>query len=325
MQKRLISYALLAASTASSAIIKDVRDSIAKNDLAQGDAQVEAYRKQNGVTPEMLEAMSWLARGAFNAKDYAKAQGYAKRTLDLTLEQLKHQPLDQERHLPIALGAAIEVSANTMAAKGERSAAVEYLRTQIKTYHATSIRTRLQKNLNLLTLEGKPAPAISTAEYVGAKPATLAALKGKPALLFFWAHWCGDCKSDIPVLARIQQEYGKRIAIVGPTQHYGYVAQGEEASPAAELKYIDEVRKKYYASRIADFQVPVSDETFKNYGASTTPTIVLLDSAGIVRLYRPGKMTFDELKPYLDKLLPAATKESTSIEPVQSHSGSPAS
>jgi len=301
MQKRLISYALLAASTASSAIIKDVRDSIARNDLAGADAQVEAYRRQNGVTPEMLEALSWLGRGALDARDYAPAEKYAQQTYALCVEQLKHQPLDQERHLPIALGAAIEVQANVMAARGERSAAVDFLRYQLRTYHATSIRMRIQKNLNLLTLEGKPAPQIATKEYVGPKPLTLAALKGKPVLLFFWAHWCGDCKAEIPVLSRIEKEYGSHLAIIGPTQRYGFVAQGAEAPPDGELKYIDEVRQKYYAPRIPGFQVPVDEETFKNYGASTTPTIVLVDASGIVRLYRPGNMSYEELKPFLEK------------------------
>jgi thiol-disulfide isomerase/thioredoxin len=311
MQKRFISYALLAASTASSAIVKDVRDSLARNDLAQADAQVEAYRKQSGVTPEMLEALSWLGRGALATKDYAKAESYAQKTYDLSLEQLRHRPLDQDRYLPIAVGAAIEVQANVMTAHGERSAAVAYLRTELKKYHATSIRARIQKNINLLSLEGKPAPAIAVNEFVGSKPSTLAALKGKPALLFFWAHWCGDCKSDVPVLSRIQTEYGDHLAIIGPTQRYGFVAQGQEAPPDAELKYIDEVRLKYYAPRIPGFQVPVNEETFKNYGASTTPTIVLVDAAGIVRLYRPGKMTYEELKPYLDKLVRVSAAAAT--------------
>src|ERR1019366_5102419 len=185
--------------------------------------------------------------------------GYARKTYPQCVELLRHQPLDLERHLPLALGAAIEVQANVMAARGERAAAVDYLRQQRKTYYATSIRARIQKNLNLLTLEGKLAPAITTNEYVGQKPSNLAALKGKPVLLFFWAHWCGDCKAEIPVLARIQAGYGSRLAIVGPTQRYGYVAEGAEATPDVELKYIDEVRQKYYAPRIPNFQVPVSE------------------------------------------------------------------
>jgi thiol-disulfide isomerase/thioredoxin len=309
MQKRLISYALLMASTATSAIVKDVRDSIDKKNPGQAEAQLEAYRKQFGITPEMLEAHSWLARGALDAKDYQRAGSYARKTYEMCLEQLKHRPLDQDRYLPIALGAAIEVEANVMAAKGARSAAVDYLRRELKTWHATSIRTRIQKNLNLLTLEGKPAPAIATDVFVGSRPPTLPQLRGRPVLLLFWAHWCGDCKAEVSVLARIQKEYGSRLAIVGPTQRYGYVAQGEEAPPDIELKYIDEVRLKYYAPRIADFRVPVSEESFRNYGASSTPTIVLIDASGIVRLYHPGNMTYEELKPRLDRLTTAGARQ----------------
>jgi thioredoxin-related protein len=43
--------------------------------------------------------------------------------------------------------------------------------------------------------------------------------------------------------------------------------------------------------------VPVSEENFKAYGASTTPTVVLIDRGGIVRLYHPGQMKLDEFEP----------------------------
>lgn len=307
MQKRLISYALLAASTASSAIIKDVRDAIARQDFASADAQVAHYERQNGVTPEFIEAVSWMGRGALAAKRYDHAQKYAERTYSLAAQQLAKRPLDAERHLPIALGAAIEVQANVMAARGERAGAVSYLHGELNRYYATSIRTRIQKNINLLSLEGKPAPEIDAREFAGERPPRLAQLRGKPVVLFFWAHWCQDCKATVSALAQLQAEYRNRTAIVAPTQRYGYVAQGEEADAAAELKYIDEVRLKYYAPRIAGMYVPVSEEAFRNYGASTTPTLVLVDATGTVRLYHPGKMTYDELKPKLELLLNPAT------------------
>lgn len=305
MQKRLISYALLAASaatTGSAAIIGDVRQAIAQDNFALAESQIHAYRSQNGVTPEMIEALSWLGRGALAARNYTKAQSYADETQQLASEALKSRPLDQESHLPLALGAAIEVKAQLMAAQGERGEAVAFLRQELRTYGTTSIRTRIQKNINLLSLEGKPAPAIVATEYLGPKPPAIASLKGKTVLLFFWAHWCGDCKAEVSTLAALKAEYGNRLVVIGPTQRYGYGARGDDISPADELKYIDEVRQKYYA-RVPDMGVPVSESAFKSYGASTTPTIVLIDRSGIVRLYHPGRMTAEELQAALRPII----------------------
>jgi len=82
--------------------------------------------------------------------------------------------------------------------------------------------------------------------------------------------------------------------VVGPTQRYGYVARGQEAPPDEELRYIDQVRQKFYAA-LAAMPVPVSEENFKRYGASTVPTLVLIDRQGLVRLYHPNQMSYGEL------------------------------
>jgi thiol-disulfide isomerase/thioredoxin len=284
------------------AIVRDVRDALNREDSAAAQTLLDNHRKQHGTTPEWLEAYSWLGRAALAARKLDAAESYAQKTYDLAAAELRKRPLDQERHLPIALGAAIEVQAQVMAQRNERSAAVDYLRRELKTYYNTSIRTRIQKNINLLSLEGKPAPPIPSARYIGKRPPALTALRGKPVLVFLWAHWCSDCKSQAPVLARIQKEYGNRLAILAPTQRYGYAAKGEDATPAAELKYIAQIRAEHYEPHIPGLFTPVSEETFKNYGASTTPTLVLIDGKGIVRMYHPGKMTYEELKAHLDRL-----------------------
>ena len=302
MQKRLVSYALVAASAVSASIIEDVRRAAAQNDFGLADSQLHAYKAKNGATPEMVTAVSWLGRDALAAKQYVKAETYARETTTLVLAELKHRPLDQDAYLPLALGAAIEVQSQAMAAQGDRVGAVEFLKHELKTYRTTSIRTRIQKNINLLTLEGKPAPALELSTFLGPKPVPLSALKGKAVILFFWAHWCGDCKTEVPALARLKQEFGGRFVLIGPTKRYGYAAQGIETTPEAELKYIDDVRQKYYA-RLTDMAVPVSEETCGIYGCSTTPTLVFIDKAGIVRLYHTGEMTFEELKTELTKLL----------------------
>jgi hypothetical protein len=101
----------------------------------------------------------------------------------------------------------------------------------------------------------------------------------------------------VDAIARLSRE-NPNLAIVGPTQAYGYIAGGEEAPRAREIAYIEETRAKYYG-KIERMSVPVSEENFRLWGASTTPTIAVIDAAGVVQLYHPGKMSYEELLPYV--------------------------
>lgn len=303
MLNRLIPFALLA-SIASAGIVSDVRESLAKNNFAQAEAQIEKYRSGQGVTPEMILAYSWMGRAALAAKKLDDAEKYAATTKRLVLGQLKRRKLDKDPDapLPLALGAAVEVEGQSLAARGERGEAVEYLRKELALYRDTSIGTRIQKNINLLSLEGKPAPALELKTALGPKSPTLASLKGKPVLLYFWAHWCADCKREIPIIAQLRKEYGpKGLVVIGPTQRYGYADRGRDVGPAEELAYIEKVRHEFYAPLLG-VPAPVSEENFKNYGASTTPTLVLIDRHGIVRMFHPGTLSLDELRSQIDRL-----------------------
>jgi len=301
MLRTLIPAALLAA-TAVAGVVTDVETAMSRGNFPLAEAIVQSYRTQRGVTPEFLEALSWLARGDLITRQFDKADANAKETEKLAVQSLATRPLDAEPLLPLALGAAIEVEAQVLTANGDRAGALALLRKDLAAYRNTSIRTRIQKNINLLTLEGRPAPALEEREYLGAKPMPLVALRGKPVLLFFWAHWCPDCKKEEPILAAIEREYAsKGLIMIAPTQRYGYVANGDEAGPADELKYIEQIRHKYYADLLS-VPAPVSEANFRNYGASTTPTLVLIDRHGIVRLYHPGAMTMDELGAALNKI-----------------------
>jgi thiol-disulfide isomerase/thioredoxin len=301
MLRKLIPAAFLAAS-AFATVVTDVQTAMSHGNFPLAETMLQSYRTQRGVTPEYLEALSWLARGDLITRQFDKADATAKETEKLAVQSLATRPLDAEPHLPLALGAAIEVQAQLMTANGDRAGALALLSKDLATYRNTSIRTRIQKNINLLTLEGRPAPALQETEFLGAKPTPLLSLRGKPVLLFFWAHWCPDCKQEEHILAQLAREYApKGLVMIAPTQRYGYVANGDEAGPADELQYIEKIRHQYYAD-LLNVPAPVSEANFRNYGASTTPTLVLIDRHGIVRLYHPGAMTLEELRAALNRV-----------------------
>src|SRR5207247_5268784 len=158
MRIALIACLLLRVAAAQD-IVRDVRAAIAQNNFSMGEGLIRKYKAARGTTPEMVEAVSWLGRGALAAKQLDRAAAYAAEARKLALDQLKRRNLDAEPHLPLALGASIEVDALVMDGRGERDEAVTFLRRELKTWSATSIRTRIQTNIHVLGLEGKAAPA----------------------------------------------------------------------------------------------------------------------------------------------------------------------
>jgi thiol-disulfide isomerase/thioredoxin len=300
---RILLMLLVLPLTAAAGVVDDVRAAIAHNNVSNALEVLNGYKAQHGIDPEYVEALSWIARGELNSGEFAQARKFGQDTNKLTIQLLKNAPLDQDPRLAIALGASFEVQAQALAKQNQTPAAVLLLRQALQAYGATSIRARLQKNLNLLTLIGKPAPRLAIGEYLGPKPQPLTALKGSVVLLFFWAHWCGDCKAEAPVIARLQSELPPHdFVVIAPTQRYGYAGAQENISPQQETQYIEAVRQHYY-SQLATAPVPVSQQNFDRYGASTTPTLVLLSRNGNVALYHPGAMAYGELRSEIDKLL----------------------
>lgn len=284
-------------------VVAYVQAMLQRGDLQDAEAMVAQYRKLYGDTPEALEAYSWLARGELAAGRAAQALKDSEEIERIARGTLATRRLDAEPHLPLALGAAYEVQAQALYETHRRAEALALLRSALKTWQGTSLVDRLQKNINLMTLEGKPMPLLSEVKWIGKKPQPAADRRGKVLLLFFWAHWCADCKADAPIIAKLASEFQpKGLVVIAPTRLYGYTAQEEHAAPSVELPFVEKVYQKYY-SDIPNAGVPVDAGNFQRFGASTTPTIVLVDRRGIVRLYNPGAMDEASLRAAIERLI----------------------
>ncbi len=293
----LLLWAICAAQLpAASIIAAEVAGAAKAADFATADKLLKQYKAQHGVDADYLEADSWVGRGRLFAKSYQAALDNAAEVRQSCLKLLTGRKLDAESSLPEALGASIEVTGQALAGLGRRDEAVTFLRAEMEKWRTTSIGARIQKNINLLSLEGKPAPALDISKSVtGPQLRPLSAHAGHPVLLFFWAHWCSDCKQEIGVIRQVEAAFkAKGLEVIAPTQHYGYVAGGIDAPPSVETPYIAKIFSIYY-SALGNVEVPLSETNFVRYGVSTTPTLVLINAAGIVTLYHPGLMTLAEL------------------------------
>jgi thiol-disulfide isomerase/thioredoxin len=245
------------------------------------------------VDAEYLGAVGWLARGATMLGKTEKAWAW--------VAEVRREIPEEKAGLTGALGAAIESEGRLRAARDGRGAALKFLETEYARAKDTELRCRIRKNVNLLSLEGRPAPEIKAAEIAGA--AMPPDLKGRPVLVFLWAHWCGDCRAQAPILGRVLAKYhDKGLAMIAPTRLFGTGADDKAATPAEEKAEIERVWKEHYGM-LEGVPAPIDTETMVRWGVSSNPTIALVDKKGLVRFYSPTRMSEDELSRRVEELL----------------------
>lgn len=119
-----------------------------------------------------------------------------------------------------------------------------------------------------MDLVGAPAPAWTNVTPIGSAPASVGALRGKVALIDFWASWCGPCRLVAPRLSSLRDRFGAQgFAVVGITTD-----DAEQAATFAERH-----RMRY------PVVVDNDSATSRTYGITSLPTMILVDKGGVVR------------------------------------------
>lgn len=273
------------------AVVSEVRFKLSAGDLFSAEAIAEDYHLANGANSEYAAAVAWLARGALMLGKTEAAARHLAETKALVSELLKTRRVEDDAYLESAIGTSIEVEAQTMTAAGNRDQALAFLEAQLPHWKTWPLQSRIHKNLDLLTLEGKPAPELDQ-KY-----------RGSPVLLFLWAHWCGDCKAQGPAIARLREKYEPRgLRVIAPTRRYRDVPKVENPTAEQEDQEIERVWKTSYAG-LDGAPHPISEAMMLRYGVSATPTLVLVDRQGIVRMYSPTRMTEAELSRRIEAVL----------------------
>ena len=119
----------------------------------------------------------------------------------------------------------------------------------------------------------------------------LAAYKGKPVVVNFWASWCGPCVKEMPELSAMQREYEKK----GIT----FIGLGVDSE-----KNVNDFLRKVpvaYPVYVTGFGGADLARSFGN-NAGGLPFTVVIDSKGAVRSTKLGEVNPEELKHTLDSL-----------------------
>jgi thiol-disulfide isomerase/thioredoxin len=117
-------------------------------------------------------------------------------------------------------------------------------------------------------VKARAAPALPSRVLVGHR-VDLASLRGRPAIIHFWASWCGPCAGEAPQLADLAGELHGRARLVG-------VDWSDNTSSAAGF-----VRRHHWTFPVL---IDSSGEVGNAYGLTGLPATFLLNSQGrIVR------------------------------------------
>ncbi len=122
-------------------------------------------------------------------------------------------------------------------------------------------------------------------------PVSLAALRGHPVWVNFWASWCPPCQHETPVLRDLYETHAADgLEMIGVSV--------QEASPDEVRRYVETYGVPY---TVAFDGTSAVFQAWRGYGL---PTHYLIDAEGIVRAVHYGPLSRDAAEGLLATIMP---------------------
>ncbi len=118
---------------------------------------------------------------------------------------------------------------------------------------------------------------------------SLASLRGKPVILYFWASWCDSCKLNFPKLKRLHAAYAKKGLVIFS---FSQDKRASKTRHTLKLLNLPFLVGHNYRNRIG-----------KKFNSNKIPTLIAIDRKGIIRdLVRGSSYSYGRLTRLMRKL-----------------------
>jgi cytochrome c biogenesis protein CcmG, thiol:disulfide interchange protein DsbE len=130
--------------------------------------------------------------------------------------------------------------------------------------------------------ERQPLPEATLAGFgEGAEPVALAAYRGTPLIVNFWASWCAPCVAEMPDFERFSQEVGDAAPLLGVNVR---------DAPANARGFVERLGITY------DLATDPDGDLYGDVRAFGMPTTLLVDADGMIVYRHTGPLDAAELR-----------------------------
>lgn len=137
---------------------------------------------------------------------------------------------------------------------------------------------------------GQPAPAITGTALDGTS-IDLAAFRGKPVVVNFWASWCVPCREEFPL-------FEDRLATLGPRDGLVMLGVSYKDDPASARQFLGDTGASWPTVADPDGKIATA------YRAVAPPQTYFIDADGVLQGIQIGQVKAEDFDTQYAKIRP---------------------